>query len=167
MNRRSTLRRLAAAGVAIGLPGAAVRPALAQAEPIRIGLILSMTGPFASTGRQIEAGVKLWMALNGNTVAGRRIEVILKDDAGTADVTRRLAQELVVNDKVTAIAGFCLTPLGLAAAPIATQSKTPMVVMVAATASVIDASPFMVRVSMTVPQLTLGVAQWAPRNGIR
>ena len=167
MNRRSTLRRLAAAGVAIGLPGAAVRPALAQAEPIRIGLILSMTGPFASTGRQIEAGVKLWMAQNGNTVAGRRIEVILKDDAGTADVTRRLAQELVVNDKVTAIAGFCLTPLGLAAAPIATQSKTPMVVMVAATASVIDASPFMVRVSMTVPQLTLGVAQWAPRNGIR
>ncbi len=166
-DKRATLGKLAGLAAAAGLPAVASRPALAQGEPIRIGLILSMSGPFASTGRQIEAGVKLWMAQNGDTVAGRKVEVILKDDTGTADVTRRIAQELVVNDKVTALAGFCLTPLGLAAAPVATQSKTPMIVMVAATSSVIDASPYMVRVSMTVPQLTLGVAQWAPKNGIR
>ena len=43
-----------------------------------------MTGQFASTGRQIEAAVKLYMAQNGDTVAGRKIELILKDDAGAA-----------------------------------------------------------------------------------
>ena len=126
-----------------------------------------MTGPFASTGRQVEAAAKLYMAQHGSTVAGRKVELIVKDDGGTADVTRRLAQELVVNDKVAVLAGFGLTPLALATAPIATQSKTPMVVMAAATSSIIDASPFIVRTSFTLPQATLGIAEWAPKNGIR
>ncbi len=165
--KRATLGRLAALAAAAGLPAVASTPALAQAEPIRIGLILSMTGPFAPSGRQLEAGVKLWMAQHGSTVAGRPIEVVLRDDGGTADTARRLAQELVVKDKVTAFAGFVLTPLAFAVAPVATQSKTPMVVMVAATSSVIDASPYIVRVSFTIPQTTLGIAQWAPKNGIR
>src|SRR5690606_22071331 len=96
-----------------------------------------------------------------------KVELIVKDDGGTADVTRRLAQELVVNGKVAVLAGFGLTPLALATAPIATQSKTPMVVMAAATSSIIDASPFIVRTSFTLPQATLGIAEWAPKNGIR
>ena len=112
-------------------------------------------------------GARLWMALNGSTVAGRKIELIVKDDTGVPDVTKRIAQELVVNDKVDVLAGFGLTPLALATAPIATQSKTPMVNMLAATSSVIDASPYMVRVSMTLPQVTLGIAEWAPKNGIK
>lgn len=99
--------------------------------------------------------------------AGRRIELVVKADTGTPDVTKRLAQELVVNDKVDVLAGFGLTPPALAAAPIATQSKTPMVNMLAATASVVDASPHMIRVSLTLPQITLGVAEWAPKNKIR
>ena len=151
--KRATLGRLAGLAAAAGLPAVASTPALAQAEPIRIGLILSMTGPFAPSGRQLEAGVKLWMAQHGSTVAGRPIEVVLRDDGGTADTARRLAQELVVKDKVTAFAGFVLTPLAFAVAPVATQSKTPMVVMVAATSSVIDASPYIVRVSFTIPSL--------------
>ena len=160
--RRAVLQRLAAA-CALGLP----LGALAQAAPFRIGLLLPMTGPFASTGRQVDAAVKLWLAQNGSSVAGRGIEVILKDDAGTADTTRRLAQELVVNDKVNVLAGFGLTPLALATAPIATQSKTPMVVMAAATSSITEASPWIVRTSFTLPQVTLGIAEWAPKNGIK
>jgi len=166
-DKRNTLRRLAAVAVAASLPIGATAPAFAQSDPIRIGLILPMTGPFASTGRQVEAAAKLYMAQHGNAVAGRKVELIVKDDAGTADVTRRLAQELVVNDKVAVLAGFGLTPLALATAPIATQSKTPMVVMAAATSSIIDASPFIVRTSFTLPQATIGIADWAPRNGIR
>jgi len=139
---------------------------LAQ-ERFKIGLLLPMTGPFASTGRQIEAAVRLYMAQNGDTVAGRKVELIVKDDTGTPDVTKRLAQEMVVNDKVQVLAGFGLTPLALATAPIATQSKTPMVVMAAATSSITEASPYIVRTSFTLPQVTVGIADWAPRNGIK
>jgi branched-chain amino acid transport system substrate-binding protein len=141
--------------------------ALAQTKPFKIGLLLPMTGPFASTGRQIENGVRLYMAQNGEKVAGRTLEIILKDDTGTPDITRRLAQELVANEKVDVLAGFGLTPLALATAPIATQSKTPMVVMAAATSIVTTTSPYIVRTSMTLPQVTLGVAEWAPKNGIK
>jgi branched-chain amino acid transport system substrate-binding protein len=136
-------------------------------ETIKIGLILPMTGPFASTGRQIDAAARLYLAQNGNSVAGKKVELVLRDDAGTADTTRRLAQELVVNEKVTALAGFGLTPLALATAPIATQSKTPMVVMAAATSSIIKASPYIVRTSFTLPQVTLGIADWAAKNGMK
>jgi branched-chain amino acid transport system substrate-binding protein len=68
-------------------------------DALKIGLILPMTGPFASTGRQIEAAARLYLAQNGSTVAGRKVELVLRDDASTADSTRRIAQELVVNDK--------------------------------------------------------------------
>ena len=140
---------------------------VAQDNQFRIGLILPMTGPFASTGKQIEAAARLYMAQNGDTVAGRKIELIVKDDTGTPDVTKRIAQELVVNDKVNVLAGFGLTPLALATAPIATQSKTPLVVMAAATSSITQASPYIVRTSFTLPQVSVAIADWAPRNGIK
>ena len=162
--RRSTLK-MAAALAATGLLLAAA-PARAE-DPIKIGLVIPMTGPFASTGRQVNAAVKLFLAQNGGTVAGRKVEVILKDDAGVADTTRREAQELVVNDKVTVLAGFGLTPLAFATAPIATQSKTPMVVMCAATSAITEKSPYIVRSGFTVPQITLGIADWAAKNKIR
>lgn len=139
----------------------------AQEQSIKLGLILSMTGPFASTGRQLEAGARLYLAQHGDTVAGRKIELLIRDDGGSADTARRLAQELVVNDKVSVLGGFSLTPLALAVAPVATQSKTPSVVFVAATSSVISASPYFVRSSFTLPQVTIGVAEWAPKNGIK
>ena len=115
--------------------------ALAHADnnTFKIGLILPMTGPFASTGKQIEAAARLYMAQNGDTVAGKKVELIVKDDTSAPDVTKRIAQELVVNDKVNVLAGFGLTPLALATAPIATQSKTPLVVMAAATSSITEA----------------------------
>ena len=121
-------------------------------DSIKIGLILPMTGPFASTGKQIEAAARLYMAQNGTPVAGKKVELIVKDDTAAPDVTKRLAQELVVNEKVQVLAGFGLTPLALSTAPIATQSKTPLVVMAAATSSITQASPYIVRTSFTLPQ---------------
>lgn len=146
----------------------ATTAATAQAqEALKVGLILPMTGPFASTGRQVEAAAKLYLARNGDTVAGRKVELIVRDDAGVADSTRRLAQELVVNEGVVALAGFGLTPLALATAQVATKAQTPMVVMAAATSSIINSTPFVVRTSFTLPQVTTGIADWAARNGIK
>ncbi len=149
--------------------GLAVMPwAHAQSDnTVKIGLILPMTGQQASTGRQIEAAVKLWQAQNGTKAGGKTVEVIIKDDAAVPDTSRRLAQELVVNDKVTVLAGFGVTPAAMATAPIATQSKTPMVVMAAATSAITEASPFIVRTSFTLPQVTIGIAEWAAKNGIK
>lgn len=155
--------------IAIGGAAMLLAPALAQAQSqtVKIGLILPMTGPFASTGRQIEAAAKLYMAQKGATVAGKTIELIVKDDTGTPDVTRRIAQELLVNDKVSFLAGFGLTPLAFAVAPLATQSKTPLIVMAAATSSITEQSPFVVRTSFTLPQVTIGIADWAAKNGVK
>jgi branched-chain amino acid transport system substrate-binding protein len=153
--------RLALAGLCV------VLSSWAQAQDsIKIGLILPVTGAFSYMGRQVGAGVDLYLAQHGNTVAGKKVEIILRDDAGSPDTTRRLAQELVVNDKVTVLAGFGLTPQAFSAAPVATQSKTPMVVMQAATSAVTEKSPYIVRTSMTLPQVTLGVTEWAYKNKI-
>jgi branched-chain amino acid transport system substrate-binding protein len=146
---------------------AAMPGAHAQSDTVKIGLILPMTGQQASTGRQIEAAVKLWQAQNGTKAGGKTVEVIFKDDAAVPDTTRRLAQELVVNDKVAVLAGFGVTPAAMATAPIATQSKTPMVVMAAATSAITEASPFIVRTSFTLPQATIGIAEWAAKNGVK
>ena len=166
MERRQLVAKaaLAAAGLAIA---ALPQIAGAQGEPVKVGLIFSMTGPFAATGKQLEAGVRLYMAQHGDTVSGKKIQLIVRDDASAPDQAKRIAQELVVNDKVQVLGGFTLTPLALAVAPVATQSKTPSVVMVAATSSVIDASPYFIRSSFTLPQVTVGVAEWAPKNGIK
>ena len=139
----------------------------AQSDTVKIGVILPMTGQQASTGRQIDAAIKLWVAQNGNKAGGKKVEVIIKDDGSLPDATRRLAQELVVNDKVVALAGFGITPSAMAAAPIATQSKTPLVVMAAATSSITEASPYVVRTSFTLPQVSVGLAEWASANKIK
>jgi branched-chain amino acid transport system substrate-binding protein len=142
-------------------------PAAQAQEVFKIGLILPMTGQSASTGKQIEAAARLFMAQNGDKVAGRKIELIVKDDGGVPDATKRMAQELVVNEKVGVLSGFGLTPLALATAPLATQSKTPMVVMAAATSTITEASPFIVRTSFTLPQCAVAMGDWAPKNGLK
>ena len=162
MHKRTLLQAaLAAAALLIG-PGA-----VAQDNVFKIGLILPITGQQASTGRQIEAAARLYMQQNGDTVAGKKVQLIVRDDTSLPDVTRRLAQELVVNDKVNVLAGFGITPSALATAPIATQSKTPQVVMAAATSSITEASPYIVRTSFTLPQVSVALADWAPKNGIK
>jgi branched-chain amino acid transport system substrate-binding protein len=145
----------------------ALSGAASAQETVKIGLILPMTGPFASTGRQIEAAAKLYMQQKGDTVAGKKIQLIVKDDTGTADVTKRLAQELIVQEKVSVLAGFGLTPLALATAPLATQAKVPEVVMAAATSIIPEQSPYIVRSSFTAAQVTVPLAEWAAKEGLK
>jgi branched-chain amino acid transport system substrate-binding protein len=166
-NRFETIRRRLLQAAVVATLGALSGAALA-ADPLKIGLILPLTGPFASTGKQIEAAARLYMAKNGDTVAGRKVELIVKDDTGLApETTKRIAQEMVVQDKVSVLAGFGLTPLALAAAPVATEAKVPMVVMAAATAMIPTRSPYIVRTGFTLPQVTAPIAEWALKNKIK
>ncbi len=148
---------------------AAASTAVWAAEPVKIGLVLPMSGPFASYGKQIEHGVKLYLATQGDTFGGRKVQLIVKDDSpGTAgDVSKRLAQELVIKDKVDILAGFGLTPSAFAVAPVATEAKKPMIVMNAATSSVTTKSNYILRTSMTLPQNSAPMATWAAKNKIK
>ena len=161
--QKRTLLQTAAAMALLGASGLG----LAQDNVFKIGLVLPMTGQQATTGRQIEAAARLWMAQNGDAVAGKKVQLIVRDDTSLPDQTRRLAQELVVNEKVNVLAGMGITPSALAVAPIATQSKTPLVVMAAATSSITEASPYIVRTSFTLPQVSVAMADWSPKNGIK
>src|SRR5258707_5935746 len=90
-------------------------------ETIKVGLILPMTGPFTTTGKQVEAGARFYMQQNGASVDGKKIELILRDDAGIADNSRRIAQELLAGGKMNILACFGLTPIALAVAPLGTE----------------------------------------------
>ena len=161
MRRKNSLAMLAAA---LALAWAA--PSLAQ-DVVKVGMLVPLTGPFTPTGKQLIAGAKLYMQQKGDTVAGKKIVLIIKDDTGNPDMTKRLAQELVVNDKVAILAGFGLTPGALATAPIATEAKIPQIVMMAATSVVTLRSPYIVRTSFSVPQTVVPLAEWTAKNGIK
>jgi branched-chain amino acid transport system substrate-binding protein len=165
---RSAIVGLAALTAAVGaMSSAPVSPASAQ-QTIKVGLILPYSGQFADPGAQADNGIKLYMQQHGDTVAGKKIEVIRKDTGGIApDVAKRLAQELVVRDKVDILAGFSLTPNALAAADVSAQAKKFMVVMNAAASIVTTKSPYMARVSFTLPQLNEPLGIWAYKNGVR
>ncbi len=153
---------------ALGLAAAATCiPALAQ-EPVKIGMVAPFSGVAADYGKQMEAGVRAWLRIHGDTVAGRRIQLIVRDTTGpNPEIAKRLAQELVTRDKVDFLAGFGFTPEALAAAPVATEAKVPMIVMNAASSVVTTRSPYIARLSMALPQVSAPMATWAARNGIR
>jgi branched-chain amino acid transport system substrate-binding protein len=150
-----------AAAIALGLGVTWSITASAQ-ETLKVGVILPYSGPFADAANQLQAGIDLYIAKHGDTVAGKKIEIIKKDTGGpAADVAQRMAQELVVRDGVDIIAGFALTPEALGAAPVATEAQKLMVVMNAATSIVTEQSPYIVRTSVTIPQLNTAFGQWA------
>jgi len=120
-----------------------------------------MTGQQATTGKQEQAGANLYIQLHGDTVAGKKIVLAVKDDTGAPDVTKRLAQDLIANDGAKALMGFGLTPLALAVAPVATEAKVPEIVTAAATAMITEKSPYIVRTSFTLPQAAAPMAQWS------
>jgi branched-chain amino acid transport system substrate-binding protein len=137
-------------------------------QPVKIGLINVLSGQFADAGIQLDNGIKTYMKQHGDTVAGRKIELIRKDVGGPApDVAKRFAQELVVRDNADLLAGFLLTPNALAAADVSAQAKKFMVVMNAATSAIITKSPYMIRTSVTLPQVMETFGTWAARHGIR
>jgi len=141
-------------------------PALAQ-QPLKIGLLMPYTGQFTDASAQMDNAIKLYVKQHGDTVAGRKLEFIRRDDGGSPDVTKRMARELVVNDNIDILAGFVLTPEALAVAEVATEAKKLMVVMNAATAIVTTKSPYIVRASLTIPQLNEPFGTWAYKSGIR
>jgi len=156
------MKRILYAGVA--LLAAAVLPAQA-ADTVKVGMIISLSGQFADTGMQMLNGAKLYVKQHGDTVTGKKIEIIAKDVGGiNPPVAKRLAQELVTRDNVDVLAGFDLTPNALAAADVSLEAKRFMVNMNAATAIVIEKSPYMVRTSMTVPQLNTTLGTWAEKS---
>jgi branched-chain amino acid transport system substrate-binding protein len=151
--------------VGAALFAAVMLPAGANAQ-IKIGVINSYSGQFADTGAQIDNGIKLYMKQHGDTVAGKKIEIIRKDTGGpNPDVAKRLAQELIVRDKADILAGFTLTPEALGAASVSEEAKKLMVVMNAATSIVTTKSPYIVRVSLTLPQIADTLATWAVKKG--
>ena len=135
---------------------------------VKLGLVAEFSGPFAQYGQQILGGMKAYMKLHGDAVAGKKIEIVQKDTGGPApDVAKRLAQELITRDNVDILVGFGLTPNALAVAPVATEAKKAMVIMNAATSIITTKSPYIVRASMTLPQITQPMAKWAAKNGIK
>ena len=159
------LRAILKAGLAAAVLAAA-STAFADDDVVNIGLILPMTGQSASTGKQEQAGAQLYLQQHGASVAGKKIALIVKDDGGAADVTKRLAQELIGNDKAKVLMGFGLTPLALAVAPVATEAKVPEIVTAAATAMITEKSPYIVRTSFTLPQAAAPMAEWCLKNNI-
>jgi branched-chain amino acid transport system substrate-binding protein len=166
MWRNAMTRRSLTVVLAAGALIAALTSAQAQST-LKIGLLLPMTGPQQATGVQIAAAVRLYMAQHGDTVAGRKVQVILKDDGAVADNSKRLAQELIVNDRVNILAGFGVTPTAFAVSPLATEAKTPQIVMAAGTSSITERSPYVVRTSFTLAQSSVIMAEWALKNGIK
>lgn len=147
--------------------GALASPAAAQQE-VRIGVILSYSGQFADPAKQMDNAIQLYMKQNGDTVAGKKIVLIRKDTGGIApDLAKRLAQELVVRDRVDILAGFALTPNALAVGDVSQQAKKFMVVMNAATSIITTKSAFMARTSVTTPMLNQTLGTWAAKQGIK
>jgi len=161
---RKTLLGLAGVATAALL---SLTPAQAQ-QTIKIGLIMSYTGQFADLGTMMDNAVKLYVKEHGDTVAGKKIEFIRKDSgaAGSApDVAKRLAQELIVRDKVDIIAGFSLTPDALATADVLNEAKKAAVIMNAATSIITTRSPFFTRTSVPLPAAMGALATWGAKNG--
>jgi branched-chain amino acid transport system substrate-binding protein len=159
MLRRDVIKGIAAVTAA----GVAPRAASA-ADPIKIGVCLSLSGGFQTVGRQTLAGARLYMQLHGETVAGRKVELIVRDDGGVPDVTRRIVQEMIVNDKVGVVCAG-ITPTALALGQLVTQAKIATVVLISGASVTVDRSPYMVRTSFTLGQSSMIMGDWAAKNG--
>jgi branched-chain amino acid transport system substrate-binding protein len=152
-------------GVAAGVL-ALVAAGAALAEDIKVGAVLSMTGPFNTNGRDVLAGAQLYLQQHGDTVAGKQIKIIVKDDASKPDVARRVAQELIVNDKVGVLMAG-ISPAALSIASLSTEAKIATVVAISGTSVVVERSPYMVRTSFTLGQSSAVIADWAVKNGAK
>ena len=161
-------KTIAALAVATAFATTFAAPAAWGQDTIKVGVIASFSGPFADYGKQMQGGIKAWMAQHGDSVAGKKVQIIYKDTTGPSpEIAKRLAQELVVRDKVDFLAGFGLTPEALAVAPIAQQAKKPMIIMNAATSVITTKSDYIARFSMTLPQISAPMGDWALKNKIK
>jgi branched-chain amino acid transport system substrate-binding protein len=163
---RKPARLLGVSGIGIlGLIASNIVPTVSCAQDtVKIGIVMPLTGAQGVVGKQITAAVRLYAQQHGAMVAGKKIELIFRDDGGVPDNSKRLAQELIVNHEVS-ILGVGLTPSALAIAPLATEGKVATVVMVSGTSIVTTRSPYFVRTSFTLGQQSAIIADWASKNG--
>jgi branched-chain amino acid transport system substrate-binding protein len=145
---------------------AAMVPTANAQDTVKVGMVMPLTGTLADAGKQVVAGARLYMSQHGDTVAGKHIDLIVKDDGSSFDTGRRLIQEAIANDKVDILAGGLTGDL-MAAAPVITAAKKPTVIMLSSTSAVVDKSPYFVRSSCTLAQSAMILADWAIRNGIK
>jgi branched-chain amino acid transport system substrate-binding protein len=148
-------------GLASALPGTA-----AAQGTVKIGMVMPLTGTFAAAGQQVVAGARLYVTQHGNVVAGKQIELMVRDDGSSPETGKRLFQQAIVNDKVNIVAGGTTADV-VAEAPIATESRTPTVIMISGTSTVIDKSRYFVRTSCTLAQSSTILAEWAAKNGLK
>ena len=151
------------------LLAAALLPAAGHAAgTIKIGVVMPYSGQFADLSKQMDNGIKIYMQEHGDTVAGKKIEIIRKDVGGiNPPVAKRLAQELVVRDKVDILAGWLLTPNAIAGCSVSAEAKKFMVIMNAATSIITDKSPYCTRTSFTLPMITTTLGNWAAKQGTK
>lgn len=153
--------------VLLGIAATATTPRIAKAQNVvRVGMVMPLTGTLADAGKQVVAGARLYMDRHGDSAAGTRIELLVRDDTSSFDVGKRLIQEAIVNDKVNIIAGGTTGDL-FAGAPIITEAKVPTVIMLSSTSAAIDKSPYFVRTSCTLAQSSVIIAEWAMKNGVK
>jgi branched-chain amino acid transport system substrate-binding protein len=141
---------------------ATVASAAAQGT-VKVGMVMPMTGSLAAAGQQVIAGARLYIKQHGDRVAGKQIELIVRDDASFGETGKRLIQELVVNDKVDVIGGGLTADL-IPSAPLLTEAQKPTVIMLSSTTAVVEKSPFFVRTSCTLAQSSAIMADWAVKK---
>ena len=159
------LRRTVLKGVAATAAGGLFARSAAADTPLKIGISIPLTGAgFNAVGRQLQAALKLYVQQHGDTVAGRKIELIIRDDSGVADNARRLIQEMIVDEKVDML-GIGITPTALAIAPLATEAKKATLVMSSGASITTTKSPYFVRAGFILPPQSWILAEWAAKNG--
>lgn len=152
---------------ALALSLASASSASAQQAPIRIGIIYSYTGAPPLVGKIFDAGIDLFVKQHGDTIAGRKVEIVKRDDTGLApDVAKRVATELIVQDHVDAIVGMLLTPNTIAVESVSAAAKKPLLIVNSASSHILERDPYAVRLGYTMPQLTTPLAQWAAKQKI-
>lgn len=158
----------AAAALAVAVIGGSSGAAgAADLPPLKVGVIMTYSGPYATYGHQADLGINTFFKAFGDTIGGRKVEIIRKDDTGLApDVSKRMTQELVTRDHADIILGGCWSPNALASAPVVSESHTPFFVIVAATSGIPAKSPYMVRVGLSVTQPSYSMGVWATQNGL-
>jgi branched-chain amino acid transport system substrate-binding protein len=157
--------RFARVLIPFGVAAAMVQGAAAQ-DTVKVGMVMPLTGTLADAGKQVVAGARLYMSQHGDTVAAKRVELILKDDTSSPETGKRLIQEAIINDRIDILAGG-LTAKLMAAAPVITDAKKPTVIMLSSTSAVIDKSSYFVRTSCTLAQSAAILADWAAQNGLK
>src|SRR5438309_198595 len=143
----------------------ALAAGFAQAQEVKVGLVVPYTGVGAELGQQIDRGVELYLKLNADKVRPYSIRLIKRDDRGASGATSRtVVQELLTQDNVDVLAGWVYSPNAIASAPIVSAGKKLAVIMNAGTAHITNMSPYFVRTSFSMWHAGYGMGEIAAKQ---